>query len=147
MKNSLLVLLVFSIGFVYTSESYGQQPTNSGPGIIMSLQLILRDSDDHLITYLDVQKVGYLNVKALHEFLDYESARGQDPTFITGGTEFQLIQRTITYTYDSQTVISDVTLNVAQDGRLVTLVRPIHDGISGAAGDTLTAVWTFIRPV
>ncbi|MEX0765008.1 MAG: hypothetical protein WD033_07585, partial [Nitrosopumilaceae archaeon] len=93
------------------------------------------------------QKVGYLNVKGLHGFLDYESARGQDPTFTAGETEFQLIRRTITYTYDSQTVISDITLNVAQDGRTITLVRPIHDGISGTAGDTLTAVWTFIRPV
>lgn len=148
--KSYLLALVFLIGFVYMPESYGQQTAStpdSDLDTIISLQIILRDSDDHLITYLNIQKLGYLNRAGLDEFLNYEAARGQDSTFTVGDTTFQMIRRTITYTYDSQTVISDITLNDVQNGKTVTLIRPIHDGIPGEEGDTLTTVWTFIRPV
>lgn len=112
--------------------------------VAMSSQIIVRDSNQNLVAYLEVNKIEYVSLGALHKFLDSE-LNDSDQIISKNGQDLQVIRRSIDYTADSDNVISDTTLNANFDGKLVTLVRPIHDGIPVRAGDTITILWTFVR--
>ncbi|CAE6486893.1 conserved exported hypothetical protein [Candidatus Nitrosotenuis uzonensis] len=140
MLNLLCLLLIFSL--IPMSLAFAQERQ-----IAMSSQIIVRDSDHRLVAYLEVNKIEYVSLGALHTFLDQEYNPRSDQTISVNGQNMQIIRRSIDYIADSDNVISDTTLNVNLGDRVITLVRPIHDGIPVRAGDTITVIWTFIRAV
>lgn len=113
--------------------------------IAMSSQIIVRDSEGNLIAYLNVNKVEYVSLGSLHNFLDGEFNPKTDQIISTNGPNLQMIRRSIDYTSDSDSVISNLALYSNLDGRMITLVRPIHDGIPVRQGDIITVIWTFLR--
>jgi len=139
----LLIFFFVLIALMPTSLAFAQEQRQ----IAMSSQIIVRDSDGILVAYLEINKVEYVSLGALHKFLDAEFNPAADQVFSANGQDLQLIRRSIDYNVDSDNVISDTTLNGQVEGRVITLVRPIHDGIPVKSGDTLTVIWTFIRPI
>lgn len=108
---------------------------------------ILRDSEGNLVTSFEATKIGYIVPITLTKFLDAESTQN-DPVMIVNNQKIQIIERQGTLNFDSKNVISDTTLNTSlDDGRLITLIRLVHDGIPVIPGDELITIWTFIRPV
>jgi len=92
-------------------------------------------------------KIGYLNIVALQNFLDKETT-ANDPIMNIGSQKMQIIERAGVLDFDSENVVSDTTLyTTLENGHTLTLVRLIHDGIPVTAGDELTTIWTFIRPL
>jgi hypothetical protein len=117
------------------------------PSVLVFSQIILRDSQGNLVTSFVVTKIGYIDEMALQDFLDDESSTN-DPIMDIGGQKMQIIERAITFDFDSEDVLSDTTLNTFLDnGQIVTLVRLIHDGIPVTSGDEIIHIWTFIRPL
>jgi len=111
------------------------------------VQIILRDSQENLVTSFEVTTVGYIYHAKLTNFLDIESSQN-DPVIIVENQKMQIIERKATLNFDSKDVVSDATLNTAADnGQIIPLIRLIHDGIPVVPGDQLISIWTFIRPV
>ena len=114
---------------------------------IILVQHILRDSEGNLITSFEATKIGYIQKTALTKFLDAESTQN-DPVMMVGNQKIQVIERQGSLNFDSDTVVSDTTLNTPlESGQIITLIRLIHDGIPVTLGDELITIWTFIRPV
>jgi len=137
----LAILLLFSL--IPTSLAFAQEERQ----IAMSAQIIVRDSDHRLVAYLQVNKIEYVSLGALHTLLDSEYNPQLDQIVSVNGQNLQIIRRSIDYIADSDNVASDITLNKNLGDKIITIVRPIHDGIPVKAGDTITFIWTFIRTV
>lgn len=135
------ILLIFLIPIIVL-PAYAQNSDS-----LVFVQNILRDSDGNLVTIFEITKIGYIQQTALAKFLDLESSQN-DPVMMSNNQKIQIIQRQVSLSFDSENVISDTTLNTPLDnGQVITLIRLIHDGIPVTAGDELTTIWTFIRPV
>ncbi len=134
------ILVVFPSLFI---PVFAQQTSD----VFIFTQITLRDSQGNLVMTFEPTKIGYLNIVALQNFLDGEST-ANDPIMNIGSQKMQIIERAGILDFDSENVISDTTLNTTlENGQALTLVRLIHDGIPVIAGDQLTTIWTFIRPL
>lgn len=112
--------------------------------VLIFTQIVLRDSQGNLIINLEPTKVGYLNIAALNSFLNEEST-ANDPIINIDNKKMQVIERSARLDFDSKNVISDTTLNTFENGKIITLVRLVHDGIPVTPEDDYTTIWTFIR--
>ncbi len=142
MKFGIIVsiLVVFPSLFI---PVFAQQTSD----VFIFTQITLRDSQGNLVMTFEPTKIGYLNIVALQNFLDGEST-ANDPIMNIGSQKMQIIERAGILDFDSENVISDTTLNTTlENGQALTLVRLIHDGIPVTAGDELTTIWAFIRPL
>ncbi len=145
MKSILALALLAAISF--TSFSYAQTQTSLETGIFISVQSELRNSDGQLITFLESSKFTHLNLPFLYDFLDFEASLGSDPVVSIDGKNYQLIQRTRTITFDSDSVIGSTNLSDNLNGKEILLARFAHDGFLVVSGDTLKSTWTFVRLV
>jgi len=143
MKSFLALVLLVAISF--TSFSYAQ--TSLETGIFISVQSELRNSDGQLITFLESSKFTHLNLPSLYDFLDFEASLGSDPIVTIDGKNYQVIQRTRTITFDSDSVIGSTNLSDSLDGAEILLARFTHDGFPVVPGDSLKSTWTFVRLV
>ncbi len=135
----ITLLVVFPALFL---PIFAQQSSD----VLILTQIIIRDSQGNLIISLEPTKIGYLNIVALNSFLNEESTVN-DPIMNIGNQKMQIIQRLATLDFDSENVISDTTLNTFENGKTITLVRLIHDGLPVTPEDDYTTIWTFIRPL
>ena len=113
------------------------------------VQTIFRDSNENLVTSLEITKVSYVNQTILADFLDKESS-SNDPIVMIGDQKMQVIERRITLDFYSNDVITNLKFSTDSDDddeQIVSLVKLIHDGIPVTSGDTLTQIWTFVRPL
>ena len=145
MKSFLALVLLVAISF--TSFSYAQTQTSLETGIFISVQSELRNSDGQLITFLESSKFTHLNLPFLYDFLDFEASLGSDPVVSIDGKNYQLIQRTRTITFDSDSVIGSTNLSDNLNGKEILLARFAHDGLVVVPGDSLKSTWTFVRLV
>ncbi|WP_255464614.1 hypothetical protein [Nitrosopumilus sp. b2] len=143
MKTLFILLFVFSISF--TSFSYAQTQTSIEQGLFISVQSELRNSDGQLISFLESSKFTDIDVPALYNFLDFEASVGNDPIVTIDDQQFQVIQRTMTMIFDSDTVTGSTILSDNIDGKEVLLARFAHDGFPVVSGDSLKSTWTFVR--
>ena len=143
----ILFVLLFVVGISFTSFSYAQTQTSLEEGLFISVQSELRNSDGQLIAFLESSKFTDLNVPALYDFLDFEVSVGNDPILTINDKNYQIIQRTRTITFDSDSVVGSTNLSDNLDGQVVHLARFAHDGLVVVSGDSLKSTWTFVRLV
>ena len=121
--------------------------THIGDDVFIMVQTSLRDSDGHLVTYLESTKFTYLDKPALESFLDYEASRGNNPVITLDGQKYQIIRRAQEITLISDNVVASTILSDNVNGNITLLARFAHDGYPAIPGDKIESIWTFVRPV
>lgn len=139
------IVAVFSLSVI--PAAFAQYQTEVGEDLFILVQTTLRNSDGTLVTYLESSKFTDLNLPAMESFLDFEASRGNDPVINIGDSQYQVIRRAQTVTFDSETVVASTNLFDTVEGQQVLLARFAHDGYPAIPGDTLESVWTFLRKV
>ena len=147
MRSGIILAGVFFL-IVISATNYSQAyQTDIDKGLFIFVQSTIRNSDGQLVTYLESSKFTDLNLELLGPFLDFESARANDPTVTINEKEYQVIRRVQTKTFPSEDLVASTILSDTIDGKLTMLARFAHDGYPVSQGDTLESQWTFIRPV
>lgn len=147
MIAKIATIFVIMLLPVMLGDSFAQsQATDSDDTLFIFVQIIIRNSDGQLVTYLESHRIAIVNLEALNEFLDFETKSGKDPIIDVGGQPFQLIKRLKTITFESDTVLATTSLSDSIDDSVVLLAQFDHDGYPVVKGDELTMIWTIIRP-
>ncbi len=147
MRSGIILAGVFFL-IVISATNYSQAyQTDIDKGLLIFVQSTIRNSDGQLVTYLESSKFTDLNLELLGPFLDFETARANDPTVTINEKEYQVIRRVQTKTFPSEDLVASTILSDTIDGKLTMLARFAHDGYPVSQGDTLESMWTFIRPV
>jgi len=133
---TIIVLSIFAIPAAFAEST---------PYIFV--QVIHRDSDGNLISYLQSDKMTSVDLPALNFLLNHESSLKQDPIYEINGEKHQVITRQFVDTFDSQNLLASTKLYVDVNNIEVLTVRFIHDGFRVTSGDTITTVWSFARLV
>ena len=132
---TMIVLSAFVIPVAFADTPY------------IFVQIIHRDSDGNLISYLQSDKMTSVDLPSLDFLLDHESSIKQDPIYEIDGKKLQVITRQFTDTFDSQNLHASTELLVNMNKIEVMSVRFLHDGFRVTPGDTVTTVWSFSRLV
>jgi len=146
MKSGVILASLFFLVIISLTNYSQAYQTNIEDGLFIFVQTTVRNSDGQLVTYLESSKFTDLNLELLGPFLDFESARGNDPIVTINEKEYQVIRRVQTKTFPSDDLVASTILSDTIDGKLTRLARFAHDGYPVSAGDTLESMWTFIRP-
>ena len=116
MKKVSYVLCIFSI-IVFsalTSEAFAQM-SNPNDVFFIFIQVTLRDSDGHLVTYMESNELVDVNKKIISDSLDHFSSYMEIPIFELNDTKFQVFIIESTTEFDSNTMYNralyDVTVN------------------------------------
>ena len=138
-------------GFVFLlfplNSSFGSTQMFGDNIIFVFVQTTVRNADGQLVVYLESTKFTDLNLTAIKSFLDFEASRGKDPVITIDGSQYQVIRRVQSQTFNSEDLVASTILSDNVDEKPVLLARFAHDGYSVIPGDTLESMWTFIRPV
>ncbi len=146
MRSGIILAGVFFL-IIISATNYSQAyQTDIDKGLFIFVQSTIRNSDGQLVTYLESSKFTDLNLELLGTFLDFEAARGNDPTVTINEKEYQVIRRVQTKTFPRDDLVASTILSDTIDGKLTMLARFAHDGYPVSQGDTLESMWTFIRP-
>ncbi len=146
MRSGIILAGVFFL-IVISATNYSQAyQTDIDKGLFIFVQSTIRNSDGQLVTYLESSKFTDLNLERLGSFLDFETARANDPTVTINEKEYQVIRRVQTKTFPRDDLVASTILSDTIDGKLTMLARFAHDGYPVSPGDTLESMWTFIRP-
>jgi len=145
--NKLLLSSLVLLLLIPTSNAFGTYQTELGDDIFILVQSTVRNSDGSLIVYLESTKFSDLNLSSLESFLDFETSSGNDPIITIDETQFQVIRRVQSQSFNSEGLVASTILfdNVAE--KPLVLARFAHDGYSVVPGDTIESVWTFVRSV
>ena len=145
--NKLLLSSLVLLLLIPTSNAFGTYQTELGDDFFILVQSTVRNSDGSLIVYLESTKFSDLNLSSLESFLDFETSRGNDPIITIDETQFQVIRRAQSQSFNSEGLVASTILfdNVAE--KPLVLARFAHDGYSVVPGDTIESVWTFVRSV
>lgn len=121
--------------------------------VLVFSQIMVYDSDNRLVTYLEPGQTSHRDDRALHEYFDSQTALGPVGAADIGGVPHEAISRTQHVSFDELHVSSDAHDMVSSTslfnsigGQQILLVRFVHDGYFVTAGDRIEAVWTFVRP-
>jgi len=147
MKSRIILASLFFLVIISLTNYTQAYQTNIEDGIFIFVQSTIRNSDGQLVTYLESSKFTDLNLGLLGPFLDFETARGNDPIVTINEKEYQVIRRVQTKTFPRDDLVASTILSDTIDGKLTMLARFAHDGYPVSQGDTLESMWTFIRPV
>lgn len=140
----IAIALAFILPTIHTSFANPPEIEND---IFILVQTSVRNSDGHLVVYLESSKFTEINNAALKSFLDFEASRGTDPIMTIDGENYQIIRRVQTQIFDSDGLVASTVLSDNIDGKSILLARFAHDGYPRVSGDSMESIWTFIRPV
>ena len=139
----LFIIAILVIIPIFIIPGFAQTPSDT----LILVETILRDSNEHLITKLEITKISYIDQVMLEDFLDKESSPN-DPIRIIEGQKMQIIERAIILDFNSNDVITNLRFSTyLDDEQIILLVGLVHDGFPVTNGDKLTQIWTFIRPL
>ena len=137
MLLSILLSVVF-ISLIGNSYAQSFEQTRS---IFIFVQTQIRNSDGHLVAYLEANKVFISEPDLLNRYLDTQSPQ----TFERAGQSYELIQLDVQKEITEPDVISKTTLATVVDDKPILTVYSDHDGYPIVPGDTVTSIWTIIR--
>ncbi len=144
---NFLILVILLSFILLLPSAFAQTELESNRDVYISVQTSVRNSDGNLVHYFENDKFTHKNFKELHEFLDFEASRGNDPIYDVNGKKFQLIQRSKITQNDSHQLVSSTLLSDSEQPRVDILVRYAHDGYFLTPGDEIKQVWTFLRTI
>jgi len=145
----LLIILLFVAVFFATVElSYSQlvriEQIQDPPKIL--LQLILRNSDGQLVSYVEGTSITQINPNLLNEYLNSLSSK----TTIIDDKNYELFQwqKTRNETVSKTFSFAMYDLKVLPiDGKHRIALRINHEAYQVEPGDTISVYWTIFRPV
>ena len=146
MKSGIILASLFFLVVISLTNYTQAYQADIEKGVFVFVQTTVRNSDGQLVTYLESSKFTDLNLELLGPFLDFETARSNDPTVTINEKEYQVIRRVQSKTFPSEDLVASTILSDTIDGKLAMIARFAHDGYPVSAGDTLESMWTFIRP-
>ncbi len=121
--------------------TYAQSEETTNASIFVQIQV--RNSDGQLVTYLEPNKIFILDMELLTGVLDTQPVQ---QTFSRSGQNFELITLDVEKKITIPDVISKTSFGTIVDGKEVRLVSSVHDGYPVIPSDTVTTIWTIIRP-
>jgi hypothetical protein len=143
-----IILFSFVFLLIPIGNSFATYSSEFGDELFIFVQVTIRNSDGTLIAYLESTEFTDLNLPVLKPFLDFEATHGNDPVIIIDGQNHEIIRRVSTpQLFDSEVLIASTNLFHVVDGKNILLARFAHDGCPVESGDTLEAMWTFVRSV
>ena len=148
MKKVSYVLCIFSI-IVFsalTSEAFAQI-SNPDDVFFIFIQVTLRDSDGHLVTYMESNELVDVNKKIISDSLDHFSSYMEIPIFELNDTKFQVFIIDSTTEFDSNTMYNRALYDVTVNEQTYSAAKFQFDGFLTSPGDEVTAVWTIARLV
>ena len=148
MKKVSYVLCIFSI-IVFsalTSEAFAQI-SNPDDVFFIFIQVTLRDSDGHLVTYMESNELVDVNKKIISDSLDHFSSYMEIPIFELNDTKFQVFIIETTTEFDSNTMYNRALYDVTVNEQTYSAAKFQFDGFLTSPGDVSTAVWTIARLV
>ena len=138
----ILFSLLLSIVFVsLVGNSFAQSDLKSSTFIFV--QTVVRNSDGQMVAYLEANKVFVPSSDLLNMYLDRQIPQ---QTFVNAGRSYDLIHLEFPQEYDGNYVISKTAFGFVAEGKEIMMAYSDHDGIPIVSGDTLTSIWTIIRP-
>tara|TARA_Y100001949_G_C15784972_1_gene242343 strand:+ start:155 stop:601 length:447 start_codon:yes stop_codon:yes gene_type:complete len=148
MKKVSYVLCIFSIIIfsAFTSEAFAQI-SNPDDIFFIFIQVTLRDSDGHLVTYMESNKLVNVDKKIINDSLDHLSSYMEIPIFELNDTKFQVFIIETTTEFDSNTMYANAFYDVTIDEQTYSAAKFQFDGFLTSPGDESTAVWTIARLV
>ena len=148
MKNVSYVLCIFSIIIfsAFTSEAFAQI-SNPDDIFFIFIQVTLRDSDGHLITYMESNELVDVDKKIISDSLDHLSSYMEIPIFELNDIKFQVFIIETTTEFDSNTMYANAFYDVTIDEQTYSAAKFQFDGFLTSPGDEVTAVWTIARLV
>ncbi len=139
----LIISFVFLSGIIFVSDSYGIGLTREHQTLHeVFLQLIIRNSDGQLVTYVEPTNMWIVNISDTHLFLD-QLEDSEKTTMVKKGENVEMIKFVETNTFSESGQYSSYGL-VFDDYRPL-LFR--HDGYLTHPGDTLMASWKIVRTI
>ena len=146
MKKVLFVLCIFSIIVfsVFSSEAFAQI-SNPDDIFFIFIQVTLRDSDGHLVTYMESNKLVNVDKKIINDSLDPLSSYVEIPIFELNDTKFQVFIIETTTEFDSNTMYANAFYDVTIDEQTYSAAKFQFDSFLTSPGDEVTAVWTIAR--
>ena len=135
-----LVLCVFFVSLIGNSYAQSIEQTRS---VFIFVQTQIRNSDGQLVAYLEANTVFISDLDLLNRYLDMQSPQ---QTFARAGQNYDLIQTEVQNKISEPNVISKTALGTVVNNEHVVMAYSDHDGYPLVSGDTVTAVWTIIRP-
>ena len=148
MKKVSYVLCIFSI-IVFsalTSEAFAQM-SNPNDVFFIFIQVTLRDSDGHLVTYMESNELVDVNKKIISDSLDHFSSYIEITIFELNDTKFQVFIIESTTEFDSNTMYNRALYDVTVNEQTYSAAKFQFDGFLTSPGDEVTAVWTIARLV
>ena len=147
MKMLVIIFSMLILGSVFTSAfAQSDNYPSADPTLDkVSLQLVLRNSDGKLITYVEPTMMSILDIDDTHNYLDSI----QNKTIIAkDGENFELIQfqKTDTFATAQQIGTYQLIYNKTEFYQTPVLLFR-HDGYFTHPGDVLTAYWSIIRAI
>ena len=148
MKKVSYVLCIFSIIIfsAFTSEAFAQI-SNPDDIFFIFIQVTLRDSDGHLVTYLESNKLVNVDKKIINDSLDHLSSYMEIPIFELNDTKFQVFIIETTTEFESNTMYANAFYDVTINEQTYSVAKFQFDSCLTSPGDESTVVWTIARLV
>jgi hypothetical protein len=127
--------------------THAQELSEEFDTFYIMIQIIQRDNDGNLITYLESDIPAAANLELLDILLD-SIATDSDPIFISNDLRFQTVTRTTFLSTDASGLLSTVQyflLDINDNGHLIAQFT--HDGMRLNDDEKVEVVWTFVRRV
>jgi len=145
MKIFLIPLfLLFLIGISsYSYAQYTEPDSNTKVPEVM-LQLVIRDSDGNLVTYVEGVHIIVIYPLELNEFLDNKNYK---EFLIKDDKAYEIIQwQGRTEKFNKKYTYSSFNLWANDQGKFKKVLMVRHDSYQTQPGDTVSVYWTIIRP-
>ena len=145
MKIIIISLLgLFLIGISsYSYAQYTAVDSHTNVPEVM-LQLVLRDSDGNLVTYVEGVQIIMINPLKFNEFIDNQSHK---EFLIKDGKPYEIIQwQGKTENFNKRHAYSQFILWANDQGEFKKVLLVRHDSYQSQPGDILSVYWTIIRP-
>ena len=136
----ILVILFGLIGISYLQNTIAQQNEK----LQVLLQLQIRNSEGHLVSYVEGTKIIDIQQNLLNEYLDEKPNK---KIIVKEGKIYELIQwHAKTEKFDKVHANAIFQLWVKKDGEWLAPLIIVHNGYQVEPGDTATVYWTIMRP-
>lgn len=142
MKYLIIPIFVLLLGSFFVN-SYAQSTETVNRTFFIFVQTQIRNSDGQLVAYLEANKISIPQPERLDKFLDSKHVIS---TIDRGGQDYEVIQVDLTKKVEEIDVISKTVLGVMENNEPLLLAVSDHDGYPIVSGDTITSIWTIIRP-
>jgi len=135
-----IILFIFFISSLFIFEqSYGAIAPREDPSIPqIHLQIVLRNSEGQLVSYIQTDFVYIRNLYLTHEYLDSIENK---TTFVKDGIPYERIQWQKTENFNTQKQITAYGLMYKDMAVLLVM----HDSYTSQPGDVFTVSWDIIR--